>query len=511
MNPVLRHVRAGVSTAIAIAAHSVLAQAQISFHSPIAYPVGDAPKSVVASDVDSDGDLDLVVTVHNPAGLSVLRNDGTGEFAPAAFSPLTSGSDPVGLVAHDFTGDGHPDIVVASSANDTIRLYRNLGDGHYVPGDYASVGDGPRALVLLDFDLDGDMDLAVSNRAGGGVSFVRNVGEGMLEFESVVAVGATPGGLAVGDLDGDAYPDVAVAVHGSRIVRVLRNLGNGTFTTLTTLPLGNLELPEVARILDFDNDGDDDILVSASDTVVHDVVLFRQIAPGAFCECDYFDVGGIHPVGMALGDFDLDTRIDVATANSGSDTVSVLRNLSSAGFDLPLSIPVTGPEPCCIIAADLDGNHYADLVVTNDAAQSVDVIFNARDNPASYCSTSPNSFGYGARIHALGSVRIATNDFTLRVVDAVPNAPGLFFFGRVPQQSPFHAGYLCIAAPIARLGPALQTTTRGVAQLELDFGLSPASMIAAGTIWNFQFWYRDPAATSSTTNFSDAVRVVFEP
>ena len=78
------------------------------------------------------------------------------------------------------------------------------------------------------------------------------------------------------------------------------------------------------------------------------------------------------------------------------------------------------------------------------------------DNPTpdgNYCTAALNSTGYGATMNWLGSTSIGNSDLTL-VTRPVPDQPGLFFYGRDPIETPFGDGFLCVGAPIYRLGVA---------------------------------------------------------
>jgi hypothetical protein len=493
---------------------SAVAAAQISYGTPIAYVAGDDPHGAVLADFDGDGDVDIAVTVHNPARLALLRNNGQGSFAAPEFTTLLSGTDPAGIVARDFDGDGHVDVMVANSGTSGVRFLKNLGDGDFLSGAGVVVGSDPRNIDAADFDGDGDMDVAVTNRGDDTISFIRNLGGGAFTVAQTLGAGDSPRGFAFGRLTpvgtGGASMDVALVAHGARQVRVFRGLGDCTFSAHLTLDLVGLERPEALAIADVDNDGDDDLVVSLADTTVHDIGVFGQTAPGVFCPCDFFDVGGIHPVGVALGDFDFDSFVDAATVNSVTNDVSVLRNLGSAQFGELQTFPVLGPEAQCIVTGDLDGNHYLDFVVTNDLGNSVSVILNGRDNPSSYCQSSPNSAGAGAYMSWTGAPSIAGNAFTLEVSGAPAGVNGLFFLGQTPTETPYQSGYLCIHPPFARLSPTAMTSPGGMASRALDFGLWPASTIEPGSVWNMQFWYRDPSAAIGTTNFSDGLRVVFD-
>jgi hypothetical protein len=99
----------------------------------------------VIADFDGDRDLEVVASVRSPAALSLLRNLGDGTFAAPELSPLNAGTDPVGLVARDFTGDGRVDVLVAQSGTDTLKLMRNLVDGTFVPGDLVAERGGSAA------------------------------------------------------------------------------------------------------------------------------------------------------------------------------------------------------------------------------------------------------------------------------------------------------------------------------------------------------------------------------
>jgi hypothetical protein len=59
--------------------------------------------------------------------------------------------------------------------------------------------------------------------------------------------------------------------------------------------------------------------------------------------------------------------------------------------------------------------------------------------------------------------------------------------------------------------PVTQTDVLGLAAWPLDLVAPPVSgQITAGSTWNFQFWYRDPAGGGSAFNLSSAVEVTFQ-
>jgi len=137
--------------------------------------------------------------------------------------------------------------------------------------------------------------------------------------------------------------------------------------------------------------------------------------------------------------------------------------------------------------------------------------------PATYCDLSPNSAGPGARIGYQGSTSISGADFTLVVADGVPHQPGLFYYGPEQASVPFGDGVRCVGAGglgFFRLA-VVQTDSGGNASHLVDYDQPPADSgpgaIEPGSLWNFQLWYRDPAAGGAGFNLSDALAAPFCP
>lgn len=124
----------------------------------------------------------------------------------------------------------------------------------------------------------------------------------------------------------------------------------------------------------------------------------------------------------------------------------------------------------------------------------------------SYCDSLPNSTGASARIDWEGSTSPSIADLVL-IAEGVPDQPGLFFFGPNQVQLPFGNGLRCVGGQVHRL--PVEFASGGVLRHALDFGASPASAIEPGSTWNFQAWFRDPAAGGSTFNLSDGLHVPF--
>ncbi len=137
------------------------------------------------------------------------------------------------------------------------------------------------------------------------------------------------------------------------------------------------------------------------------------------------------------------------------------------------------------------------------------------DAPTSACTSLPNSTGRTANIAADGLNSVSLNDFRLRIWDAPPGASGLFFYGDSRHPVPFGDGVLCVggASGVFRLGNPATVGNGGALSKHIDFTVGPAgtgaSAVIPGSLWTFQFWYRDGAAGGAGFNASSALEVSF--
>lgn len=130
---------------------------------------------------------------------------------------------------------------------------------------------------------------------------------------------------------------------------------------------------------------------------------------------------------------------------------------------------------------------------------------------ASYCVAAPNSVGAGALIGANGSTALALNDLDVTCTGLPPSTNTLLFTGPSAIQVPFGNGFRCVGGTIRRLG-IVQATASGTLSRQLDFESAPlASIVSAGSTWNFQVWYRNVAGGGAGFNLSDGLTVTFCP
>jgi len=101
------------------------------FDTWISYDVGSEPFSIVVSDLDGDGDLDLAVTnsglfFDQDTSISVLMNKGDGTFADKV--DYRAGARPIFVVATDVDGDGKQDLVTSNYKSNTVSVLKNNGN-----------------------------------------------------------------------------------------------------------------------------------------------------------------------------------------------------------------------------------------------------------------------------------------------------------------------------------------------------------------------------------------------
>jgi hypothetical protein len=136
--------------------------------------------------------------------------------------------------------------------------------------------------------------------------------------------------------------------------------------------------PHGAVVGDFNEDGHLDLAVATTAGGVS--VLLGQGGPAGsvgFAQAVSYAAGS-NPTGVATGDFDEDGILDLAVANTTSNTVSILKGQGSSGvgngtFAAAASFPA-GPGPYRIVVGDFNEDGILDLAVANNKAAQVNVL-----------------------------------------------------------------------------------------------------------------------------------------
>src|SRR5262245_34112470 len=103
----------------------------LSFLPAVNYGVDLGPGFITVTDLNGDGQLDLVTANVGANSVSVLAGNGDGSFQPAVSDAV--GSYPREVVVADFDRDGTPDLATVNLLSDSVSVLLNRGDGTFEP------------------------------------------------------------------------------------------------------------------------------------------------------------------------------------------------------------------------------------------------------------------------------------------------------------------------------------------------------------------------------------------
>ncbi len=265
-------------------------------------------------DLDSDKDLDFIVTGERTTGVAQLfvgRNQGAETFLLVT-NPITAVTSAT-IAWGDVDNDGDLDLALAGNQSDgtsLARLYANSGDGALTNAPFALPQFNNGALAWGDVDNDGDLDLLLAGDIAAGQGLTRlylNEGEWRFKETPIPLPPLRRPILAWGDYDGDGDLDLlcagVCAAFPEGTTRIYRN------TEGLLMPTG-VNLPPVYAGAgawgDMDNDGDLDlVLVSASFSGI-----FRNDAPYTFVDLQ-IPLPQMTPATVVWGDIDNDGLLDI--------------------------------------------------------------------------------------------------------------------------------------------------------------------------------------------------------
>lgn len=169
------------------------------------------------ADVDGDADLDLMVPKRSTNSVHLLRNDGGGLFTDLALGSCTQ---PMEIMASPLDDDPVIDLVVSAQvgSDQTLLTFTGNGDGTFGTGAviHTFYTAYTHQLTACDIDDDGDHDLifqwGVFDISDGPlVESLRNTGNGTFESPMIDLGFYSDSGkpFALGDLNGNGTPDLA--------------------------------------------------------------------------------------------------------------------------------------------------------------------------------------------------------------------------------------------------------------------------------------------------------------
>lgn len=176
-----------------------------------------APRLAPPTDMDNDGDLDLVVASEVESSLGVDFNDGAGNFSPQPRYVIGEEQKINFLTTADFDSDGNADVLVLTepaqgfedSAISVVLVYPGNGDGTLGTPSVMIGPDRPVFALTEDINHDDLPDLVIADIDEDTLPVYINR-DGSFPDVVKLDVAAGPRTLLRDDFDGDGVPDIVV-------------------------------------------------------------------------------------------------------------------------------------------------------------------------------------------------------------------------------------------------------------------------------------------------------------
>lgn len=356
----------------------------------ILYTQGQSPVWITATSLRNNGHLDLAVVDADSKLVEIFLGKGDGTFQPG--TQVSVPQIPTFILATDVNNDGNPDLVVGLTIDQDAtepQFEVLLGDGTgnfpntvFSPAMYGNP-DGPvptNWIAAGDLNKDGFMDFVTTVTAGNSITYLNQSGTSFLAgnpFVPIAGPGDTPLVLELGDMNEDGCLD-AVELDVYNTVTIAAGTCDGNFTQ--SPPVATLgDLDPALKLVDVDGDGHLDVVGSA--------VWFNTGGPGYGLEGGYLVSvlkgdgkgnlglahtyrGGSGESSLIAADFNGDQKPEILTVNSMENTVSLFTNDGSGNYDGPQGEtigyspygPVNAPNPQApMLIADLNGDGKPDI------------------------------------------------------------------------------------------------------------------------------------------------------
>jgi VCBS repeat protein len=198
-----------------------------------------------------------------------------------------------------------------------VAVLLGRGDGTFQPATYYSIDsqvESVESLTVADFNHDGNLDIAVADRLATSVYVLLGNGDGTFQPPTPFPTIGYPFFVTGGDFNGDHIPDLITADDLCQCMSVLLGNGDGTFQPPIRTNPGYVP-PTAIAVGDFNLDGKLDLAAAGQRFTNSEVEILLGNGDGTFQTGASYTVGSL-PQSIAVADFRGNGKLELAVADS---------------------------------------------------------------------------------------------------------------------------------------------------------------------------------------------------
>ncbi len=348
-------------------------------------------QSITTSDLDNDGDLDIIGGLDFRHEIIWFENlDGLGNYGSVEYiSSSASSSRAEYIIAFDIDNDGDQDIISLLSIGFTtyyeLVWFENLNSAGLFSEKKIIASDLRHSNNIFISDINGDGHQDIITDSNTGLFWMENIG-GQAVFSDMNLL-LEDGGITwveVHDIDTDGLLDIVYYSNTDNKFAWLKNLdGLGGYGSENIID-SDLTFSLTFEIADMDNDGDNDLVYSSS--IEDEIAWYRnEDGLGFFSSKLLVSESSSDKRELSIFDFDGDNDLDIICALGFNDKIVWYENIDGLGDFAEESIVGSFKDVFYIDASDLDGDSDLDILVASE--REIGSYFNL-DNMGDFGSTN---------------------------------------------------------------------------------------------------------------------------
>ncbi|CAF4099052.1 unnamed protein product, partial [Adineta steineri] len=352
------------------------------------------PYDVATGYLNNDNFLDIVVVNSDTNKIGIFLNDGNGSFTSQITFSTGDDSKPRSVAVGDMNNDSYLDIIVANYNTHNIGIFYGYGNGSFRNETTFFLGiSRPLMINVGDINNDDWLDIIIINNGTNSIIILFGDMNGSFKNQISYFIGydSFPSSIVSMDLNHDHYLDIAVVNYGTNNLGIFFGYGNGSFEEEIISLSNKQSKPSSITTNDFNNDGHIDIAIANSGT--NTIGIFLSYGNGSFqSQITYpiIIIAGSNSYSIKSGDFNQDNQSDVVVSSSDTNNICIFIGNGNGSFAIPPTIHSTGIDsnPYGISIGDFNNDNQSDIVVAAYSTNNIIVFIGYHmiqsQNPTTY-------------------------------------------------------------------------------------------------------------------------------